>query len=185
MYSEELNHHGIKGMKWGKKNGPPYTKVMRENSKWMNNCTFNTTVYELMKRGLDVSAGPTEVGKSYTTQQRWFKGGKFKYFSAMSWSEMASDALRTYPNGSRGNICVQWKPPGSGGHSMIWEIADGKFIIRDGQINRSYTSVAEIQKALSNANMSFIAMMRTDHLELNIPELIKDGVIDPKKFKRR
>lgn len=37
MYSERLQHHGIKGQKWGVKNGPPYPlKISRSESRKMN-----------------------------------------------------------------------------------------------------------------------------------------------------
>lgn len=141
------------------------------------NCMLCTTAYELRQRGYDVHAGLSTNG--YQPDDLFNKIYK-NYFSTKDVSP-GKNAIESYNriekallkegSGSRGNIVVWWKGFG-GGHSMIWENVNGSIKFLDGQTGQEYKNFS--QEILQNISETRpIQLLRTDNLELNIPEIKK------------
>ena len=141
------------------------------------NCMLCTTAYELRQRGYDVHAGLSTDG--YQPDDLFNKIYK-NYFSTKAVSP-GKNAIESYNriekallkegSGSRGNIMVCWKGFG-GGHSMIWENVNGSIKFLDGQTGQEYKNFS--QEILQNISETKpIQLLRTDNLELNIPEIKK------------
>lgn len=263
MYSNDLYHHGIKGQKWGVRNGPPYPlkqskvtiksksstspfagdykteliklgvslvatiafkkigKMLAERSaenqlrtdvemnKRLNtsnikkrityshseeqdmkeinpdydkgyiensmNCTMCTTAYELRRRGYDVRANTTTIGRPMEEVATWFNLDNSAIQESKKYSDIKAK-LEKEPEGARGNIFS-----GVGlfdaYHSMVWEKKNGKIVIRDCQSNELYDSIdSSIINPYSNKPYKYI---RTDNAALNWDNL-RDSVVERK-----
>ena len=146
------------------------------------NCTFCTTAYDLRRRGYDVHAGTTIQGYTNSQIASWYKKGKFTDIkqtpetlvdrkTAMNY--VKDTIIKHSGEGSRGNITVGWQGTFSG-HSMIYEVKDGKLILMDGQNNQIYKNSDYIFDRVSPNSVSF---MRTDNLTPDYEKLKKLGVI--------
>lgn len=157
-----------------------------------NNCFLCTTTYELRRRGYEVYANGDNVGYTTQTFNRWYKNPKVRFANEFNITaakklrletgkeptlsqvrtegyKLAQEALRSQPEGSRGNLCVTWKH--GGGHSMIYEIRNGELIIRDAQIKSANVNPKTIFKQCTE-----LSFCRTDNLKLNLKNMIEDGV---------
>jgi hypothetical protein len=79
------------------------------------------------------------------------------------------DALSKLPNGARGELGMKWKM--GGGHSMAWEIINGKPVIFDTQVLQRYNTpekFEELQNMLEEA-----AITRLDNVQLNEDFLLR------------
>lgn len=82
------------------------------------------------------------------------------------------DVLSKEPNGSRGEFGVMWKSPvpgiPGGGHSMAYEVINGKAHIFDAQTGKQYKADNKIFKSVESAGYT-----RLDNLDLNMNYLAK------------
>lgn len=101
---------------------------------YTNNCPKCSTVVELRKRGMNVTA-KSGSGQTDDEMASWFKGAKpIKNLHVDS----AEKQLREFPAGSSGFISGKW-PGGMGGHVVHWtNIGDGQIRIEDGQVGKVY-----------------------------------------------
>ena len=146
------------------------------------NCMLCTTAYELRQRGYDVHAGFDTSGRGYLPENFFpqiFKNppdttkifqavediANGKDYSAADKFSRLTDSLKDVPNGARGNLCVWWKSGMGGGHSMIWEKADGKLRFMDGQTGEIYSDFAN-QVLKHTHDLKPIEVLRTDNLEI-------------------
>lgn len=136
------------------------------NSNTKNNCMLCTTTYDLRRRGYDVTANTATDGYWSNNVKYWYPDARIRVSMG---KEYLNKAIEAYPEGARGNLMVQWNS--GGGHSMIWEVRNGKMVILDGQTNTVYDDPDEIDKLLSRTTGSF-EHVRVDNLEIN-PEAIK------------
>jgi len=74
-------------------------------------------------------------------------------------------------DGARGNLMLTFAN-GFGGHSVAYEVVGGKTIIRDAQINRTYSPEKSEKYLQRTINCIYC---RTDNLEIN-PEAIKEAI---------
>lgn len=119
------------------------------------NCRRCTFTYEMRRRGFDVKAttsnyatGQTQKGinkataKSITKnesiwgEKRIASPATFTSIKKGEASEVIFSTLRKQPNGARGEICFGWAM--GGGHSMAWEIVNGKPVVFDTQNGNVY-----------------------------------------------
>lgn len=118
-----------------------------------NNCMLCTVAYDLRRRGYDVSADVARYGYDQADAAKWYKGAKLvkvantkqsfgnylKYKTGFN-SEVAKkvkNELVKQGDGARGNLMMVWDWSGSG-HSVAYEVDNGKLILRDCQTNRVY-----------------------------------------------
>lgn len=99
-------------------------------------------------------------------------GGKnvIEIASESSGAEDIFKALVGQPNGSRGEIAVQWGM--GGGHSMAYEIVKGLPVIFDGQTGKTFASTAEAAKG----GLDMVAkagFTRLDNIPLNHDYLLR------------
>lgn len=138
-----------------------------------NNCFFCTTAYELRQRGYDVVAKQTEQGTRGMEAYDIFENPKIVGFTKdveNNPDELKRQLVANSGPGTRGNICVQFKP--YGGHSMAYEISpDGKeVVIVDAQTNECWDlariaaniNASNTKRAKEDSSMFF----RTDNLKL-------------------
>lgn len=138
-----------------------------------NNCFFCTTAYELRQRGYDVVAKQSQDGTYGNEAYNIFKDPKITTFSKNvedNPEELKRQMIDISGPGSRGNICIKFKPYG-GGHSMAYEISpDGKeVVIVDAQTNENFSlayiaSLIDTEPKSSKEDSSMF--FRTDNLEL-------------------
>lgn len=136
------------------------------------NCAMCTTAYELRRRGYDVKANYTDIGRTRKQITEWFNLDKKSVTRNSSYKKFRK-ALEAQPEGSRGNV---WAGVGiaNSSHSMIWEKTNGKIIIRDAQSNEKYDSIdASIINRHSNIGYSFV---RTDNATIN-EQAIMDAIL--------
>lgn len=89
-----------------------------------------------------------------------------------------ANAFKNYteklPEGSRGALSVKWK--NGGGHSMVWEVANGEVVIRDCQHNVRYKGYDQIGTLFSYTKcdslfpsdyMYAVCWFRTDDKQIN------------------
>ena len=128
------------------------------------NCTLCAFTYDLRRRGMDVTALSSETG-NYPDQiiKSLYKDAKEDKMSASSFSELYENAAKKYPEGSRGEISVYGPFMG---HSMAWEIHNGKLEVLDTQRNVK-VSPADLMELGFNPRHNATSFIRTDHLEVN------------------
>ena len=133
-----------------------------------NNCGLCTTAYELRRRGYDVRANFAEQGRSVKTLSEFFKNAEIQDDSALAnrtkseWMAAIERRLLRQGEGARGNFGGQYEF--GGGHSIIYEISNGRVIFRDGQTGETYKSVKE---AIGNFTPGKSNYFRMDNLEIN------------------
>ena len=84
--------------------------------------------------------------------------------------ESIFSALSHQPNGSRGELGVNWTV--GGGHSLAYEVFDGKPVIFDTQLGKRYSSVGEML-AHNYPYISGAGFTRLDNIELNTDFLMR------------
>jgi hypothetical protein len=147
----------------------PEFKNFNTNTK--SNCMLCTMTYDMRRRGFDVTAQKASVGYTYETLKSFYPGVKIekvgdtltkgsdgKYMKHRDLSEKTISALAAQGNGARGNLMVQWNV--GGGHSMAYEVKDGKVRILDGQTGK----VAKNPNRILN-QVYDVSYARLDNLE--------------------
>lgn len=161
------------------------TESVRDDMLWVNpfygtydeysyNCGYCSAVYELRRRGYDVTAKPSTESVLVSEQAAWYEppakvttnvtGSDYTLslegvFTKDDIKYMERSMLRQYGPNARGVIAVRWYQ--GGGHSMIWETTDDGVIVRDTQTCTTH-SLADF------AGMFDVAQyFRTDNLELS------------------
>lgn len=143
-----------------------------------NKITYNATtatIYSWYKNGdMKLISPKDENGFTKIKSINKYLSSNFVWDTVPLATELRSDDSRPYtgsdvrfaletssPPGSRGQFLVYWKS--GGGHSMAYEIdSTGRAIIRDCQVNKTYTVEEIVSKGVSD-----VMYMRTDNLELN------------------
>lgn len=127
------------------------------------NCRRATFTYEMRRRGYDVTAtrshfatgqdlqglqssmtGPKKHYESIWGEKRVAPPNTFAKETPARRSELIFDSLGKYPNGARGELAVGWKF--GGGHSMAFEIVNGKPVIFDTQNATTYRDPQSFSK---------------------------------------
>lgn len=150
------------------------------NTNSKNNCMLCTMTYEMRRRGYDVTANKSGNGYFDNEIKRWMPNAKIERFGGAEWKatdifgkndkefarNVVSQIEKNQPNGARGNLTVQFRA--GGGHSMFYEIVNGKMLIRDGQISKTFTDPVKILGKCSDINVC-----RFDNLKID-PKTIKE-----------
>ena len=154
------------------------------NTNSKNNCMLCTMTYEMRRRGYDVTAKKSGNGYFDNEIKRWMPDAKIERFGGAKWNRkevlknlsgrtnkdfarnVVSQIENKQPNGARGNLTVMFD--GGGGHSMFYEIVNGRMIIRDGQISKTFTDPVKVLAKCSDINVC-----RFDNLEFD-PKTIKE-----------
>ncbi len=178
-------------------------------SKYKNNCLYCTLAYDLRRRGYDVSAGkaadsvrddilftilykgvtlygaksidlgpnatPVKEYMAHASDPKKWAEGKVKI------RDSVMQTLSTFPEGSNGNLSVNWE--GGGGHSIAWSRENGKSVLRDTQINKTLDP-EWLFSYVSPAQQTTIC--RLDNATPDIQTIIDNGVVEyrgQKKYK--
>lgn len=144
-----------------------------------NNCVLCSYTYEMRRRGYDVTANCADDGM-YTERvsKDIFdpKPKKESFSNRRSFEMVESDALKRFPEGSRGQISIAPYMQYMCGHSMCFEIRNHKLVIIDAQSNKK-TTLSELKITSNNEplaqyyNPALTTMRRTDNLEINFDKL--------------
>jgi len=142
------------------------------NSNTKNNCMLCTVTYDMRRRGYDVTAELAGKGYDYNSVKQWYpkakivdvRGGNQSVArTAMLGDKRLMDNTKSeiekQPNGARGNLMVQWSNF-QGGHSMAYEVIDGKMHIFDGQTGTHYTNPDKILRQCRQ-----VSYARLDNIE--------------------
>ncbi len=131
-----------------------------------NNCMLCTTAYDMRRRGYEVSAKKASVGYQKDDPIKWYNGAKvvdsvtydakkdsfstaFKNVAKSTFSlnrgvtEKVTNDLLKQGEGARGNLIMVWDYTGSG-HSVVYEVQNGKVVLRDCQSNKVYNNPASL-----------------------------------------
>lgn len=158
-----------------------------------NNCMLCTMAFDLRRRGYDVSANFATYGYTFDDLKYWYPGctqsfqelplysdgnGHYSYDEEdmEAYIDNTIEDLIATGEGSRGALNVFWM--GGGGHSMAYEIHNGKPIIYDCQTGR----IEDAREILKNTVESHA--VRLDNIEPNA-EYIKEVTHDNHSKKRR
>lgn len=143
------------------------------NSNSKSNCVLCTMTMEMRRRGYDVTANKAGVGYFDHELTRFFKNYKMENIgstksaaSKLGYDRKFAKSIvekieRTQPEGSRGNLSVAWGI-GGGGHSMFYEIKNGKMTIFDGQTGKIYSNPTKILQMCNNVDIG-----RLDNLQFD------------------
>lgn len=142
---------------------------------YQSNCMLCTTAYELRRRGYDVEANTSKVGRSEKDAAKYFNIKEEDRFYHNNVKDLEAD-MKRMPNGSRGNLMCEVGVYKSL-HSMVWEKENNKIIIRDCQTNSTYNS---LEDSPINSKSTYNYFYRSDDKEIN-EELIMDAVQPRKK----
>ena len=132
----------------------------------------------LEKRGYDVQAARASVGYLPTDIKKWYPKTEIYEFSPsirnkpgenlaykrsskdakVFESELSSELLKQ-GDGARGNLMLTWKGT-RGGHSIIYQVKDGKVEYLDGQINKKYD-----YSLFKNVSSTGLLWARLDNVE--------------------
>lgn len=144
------------------------------------NCLYCTTAYEMRRRGYDVQAQQDWVGGIRGDMpQAMFEGAKTEVVFDISNVPYTADATRLNASiagtakmietveaqgeGARGYIGVQWE--GGGGHSMAYEVVNGKMHLIDCQTGDDLTGDDIWYERMGYA--SSCTVTRVDNCEFN------------------
>lgn len=169
------------------------------NANTKNNCMLCTNTLELRRRGYDVTARKASWGYDEKDQEKWFKDAKPKQVGDttptsdplgyrlgrdknIENAKKVIDYMNKEPEGSRGNIMVRWAGT-MAGHSMAYEIRNGKMVIIDSQSGKTYDKPEQILNNTWSASY-----VRLDDKEINprgiaTVAMVGDGKDTKKKLK--
>ena len=138
----------------------------KDGFEYKRNCMLCTTAYDLRQRGYDVQAKPRKTGGKIEEVTSWYKDAKV--VNAQNSRQLESE-LKKLPNGARGNLMMSGP---FGGHSIAFEIKNGKPVYIDAQANQTW-KIDEMEQIWTDFNI-----IRTDNCEINW-ETIGEGVFSP------
>lgn len=145
-------------------------------SEFSENCQRAVVAVESRMRGYNVVAQPTFKGDKLPQlvqapngdlNGRWqgaFKGAKSVKVagnSAESTAKNVNNLMKSYGNGARGVIAVQWK--NGGGHVVNVVNKNGRIYYVDGQVNKRYSG----KDLFSKTKLSYSTLVRTDNLDFS------------------
>ena len=136
------------------------------------NCTMCSTAYELRRRGYDVTAQKTTVGRKPKDAAAWF-GIQEKDIPKFKTRDEFAAALAKEPDGARGLTFSAYGNFGAH-HCMIWEKKNGVVTISDGQNNAPPKPIKESGISANGGSLPY-RYIRTDNAEINW-DLIRDAV---------
>jgi hypothetical protein len=146
------------------------------------NCLYCTTAYEMRRRGYDVQAQQDWVGGIRGDMpEAMFEGAhkdlvydisgssrgmsdEERAIATAAGSQAMIDAMVAQGDGARGYVSVQWAY-GQGGHSMAYEVVNGKAIMIDCQTGETMTGNSIWEERLYYADTCSIT--RVDNCEFN------------------
>ena len=144
------------------------------------NCTSCSMAYEMRRRGYDVIANKTTAGRSDFEVASFFKGGRtfqtiatatknehgwegpFDYTYRLSETAITNVERQLAAQGEGARGFIHGRFAFGGGHSIAYEVHNGRVHFVDGQIGRQYK---DAQDALGT--MYSISFLRTDDLALS------------------
>lgn len=152
---------------------------LQDNTK--NNCALCTTAYDLRRRGYDVTAQKAGFGYRFGDIKRWYPKAEIKalttskstFFPGDEYLKELNNIAKTQGDGARGNLLVQWTKTG-GGHSMAYEVHDGKMQVVDAQSGKIFKSDSAVSNMLDHC--STVSYARLDNIEPNWEEIKKECV---------
>lgn len=146
-----------------------------------SNCTLCSTAYDMRRRGYDVKANRSNLGRSKTNVALFYKNTTAADFEDIRGNTKESffSAFKSMPEGSRGNIFAE-VGPFSSKHSMVWEKEKGQIVIRDCQANKIFKGDdifynPSTGKGMIRLGSSYNSFLRTDNLEIR-PDRIMDAI---------
>ena len=138
-------------------------------SDYSMNCPWCTAAYDLRRRGYDVEAGPNPNGESALEIVSWYDGAKIvelddiekkhPEYGTSNRSKAIEKELLSQGEGARGHFLVYWTS--GGGHDVAYEVEKGKVVLRDCQVDETYT-VKEIMDY-----SEYMFYIRTDNVKPN------------------
>lgn len=127
------------------------------------NCTFCTTAMALRKKGYDVKANKLDEGlRTVDVFGKGFNASK-QNMKGKQTPQSVLDNLAQNGDGSYGNLTITWKT--GGGHSIFWEVENGKTRLYDGQSGTEYTTDGEWARVFSYSNNKAYEYYRLDNCE--------------------
>ena len=120
-----------------------------------SNCMLCTTAYDMRRRGYEVSANKASTGYQMEDALSWYNGAKLEtsvptqkkygvkttlkssFGMNRGVTNKVTEDLLKQGEGARGNLMMIWDRFGSG-HSVVYEVENGKVVLRDCQTNRVY-----------------------------------------------
>jgi len=158
------------------------------NSNSKSNCVLCTMTCEMRRRGYDVTANKAGMGYFDREIKKMFKNYKVEHIDTMksreSWADKDYDPganpysgggkiyaqrviekiEKSQPEGSRGNLSVNWGGKyGGGGHSMFYEIKNGKMVVYDGQSGKIYSNPEKILKNCTSVDIGRLDNLKFDN----------------------
>lgn len=136
----------------------PHFHNLDTNTK--NNCVMCTSAFELRRRGYDVTAKKTTSGFDNEDFKVWFPKAQIKqvgpdvtfknaqhyvYKRNTQFEQDAVNEMISQGNGARGALNITWRG-GMGGHSLAYEVQNGKVTVYDTQANKMYDNPIKILK---------------------------------------
>lgn len=151
-----------------------YDAVMNANpfydssyGEYSENCQRAVVATEARFRGYDVIAQPTYDNDDMPMGDEWkksFKNAKTDYVgksTAVATQKALESKMKSYGNGARGIVAVEWKGHGNSGHVLNVVQRNGKTLYYDGQIGATYNG-----RDLFNAvKPKSVELVRTDNLD--------------------
>lgn len=142
-----------------------------------HNCANCSIIYELRKKGFDVTANLRDRGLTTPTIASMFKDTEVKTIpkpirTGESYAKKVLDTLSKEPEGSHGIACVGWYY--GGGHAYNYEIKNGKVVFSDPQCNKSGSAVKNYLYEIENGSFEYI---RTDNKTPNFENISKQKVV--------
>lgn len=114
------------------------------------------------------SKKPTTSTPVLDLSKNFAAGGKTK-IQMPSGVKSIFDSLAKEPDGSRGELGVQWAM--GGGHSMAYEVVKGKPVIFDGQTGKIFDNHDFFSKAMPTVKNA--GFTRLDNIDLNVDYLMR------------
>lgn len=150
------------------------------------NCSFCTAAYDLRKRGYDVEANPISTVEAYTIDDicSWYEGAKkvsnvdVRYAhdatvtsrdDVLSKKDLLLKSLESNGEGARGHLAMYYFD--GSGHDVVWEIENGKAVIRDCQTGKiaeftdGYEDIIFNMEGCEPSIISGYDYVRVDNLE--------------------
>lgn len=154
--------------------------------KTTNNCSNCSVVYDLRKRGFEVSAGLRDKGRFTSEIAGLYKNPKVitvgkdsnkKIEFSSSYVKRFENEILKHGDNQRGIICCEWTR--GGGHAFNYEVRNGKITYIDGQTNKIGKGLMTDSNPKSymynvRHNTTFF---RTDNLTPNYKKIKSEGVI--------